>query len=101
VGLYLSEMQNLPGTKKASFLLRDGRMKKAFFFIKNTVDFHLLICLIENWPRYAKNVDKFYVENLDSLTLATTWKLFTLAKFYRVPERRDSFDVLKKLDSIR
>jgi hypothetical protein len=25
VGLHLSKMQNLPGTKKASFLLRDKR----------------------------------------------------------------------------
>jgi hypothetical protein len=40
-------------------------------------------------------VDKFRTENLGSLTPATTRKLFTLAKFYRVPERRDSFDVLK------
>jgi hypothetical protein len=40
-------------------------------------------------------VDKFYVENLGSLTPATTQKLFTLAKFYRVLEHHDSFDVLK------
>jgi hypothetical protein len=69
--------------------------KKRLFFFKNTGDLHLLICLFENWPRYTKNIDKFHVENLGSLTPATTWKLFTLAKFYRVPECHDSFDVLK------
>jgi hypothetical protein len=69
--------------------------KKRLFFFKNTGDLHLLIHLIENWPRYAKNMDKFHAENLGSLTPATIWKLFTLAKFYRVPEHRDSFDVLK------
>jgi hypothetical protein len=51
--------------------------------------------LIENWPWYAKNVDKFHAENLGSLIPATTRKLFTPGKFYRVPEHRDSFDVLK------
>jgi hypothetical protein len=70
-------------------------VKKDFFFFKNTGDLHLLICLIENWPRHAKNVDKFHAENLGSLTPATTRKLFTLVKFYRVSEHRDSFDVLK------
>jgi hypothetical protein len=69
--------------------------KKRYFFLKNTGDLYLLIRLIENWPRYTKNVDKFHVENLGSLTPATTRKLFTLVKFYRVPECRDSFDVLK------
>jgi hypothetical protein len=58
----------------------------AFFNIKNTGDLYLLIHFIENWPQYVKNVDKFHEENLGSLTPATTWKLFTLAKFYRVPE---------------
>jgi hypothetical protein len=69
--------------------------KKRLFFLKNTGDLHLLIHLIENWPRYMKNVNKFHVENLGSLTPATIQKLFTLAKFYRVPECCDSFDVLK------
>jgi hypothetical protein len=69
--------------------------KKRLFFLKNTGDLHLLIHLIENWPWYAKNVDKFHAENLGSLTPATTRKLFTLAKFYRVPECRDSCNVLK------
>jgi hypothetical protein len=40
-------------------------------------------------------VNKFHAENLGSLTLATTQKLFTLAKFYRVLEHRDSFDIFK------
>jgi hypothetical protein len=35
------------------------------------------------------------MENLGSLIPATTRKLFTLAKFYKVPEHHDSFDVLK------
>jgi hypothetical protein len=68
---------------------------KRLFFIKNTSELHLLICLIENWPRYTKNMDKFHAENLGSLTPTTTRKLFTLVKFYRVPEHRNSFDVFK------
>jgi hypothetical protein len=74
---------------------RQNDGKKRLFFFKNTGDLHLLICLIENWPWYAKNVDKFHAENLGSLTPATTQKLFTLAKFYRVLERRDFFGGLK------
>jgi hypothetical protein len=40
-------------------------------------------------------VDKFHAENLGSLTPATTRKLFTLAKFYKILELCDSFDILK------
>jgi hypothetical protein len=88
--LQLKQLRNYTEAQRQN----DG-IKRFFFFIKNTGDLYLLICLIENWPRYAKNMDKFHTKNLGSLTPATTRKLFTLAKFYRILERRDSFDVLK------
>jgi hypothetical protein len=87
--LQLKQLRNYTEAQRQN----DGT--KRLFFFKNTGDLHLLIRLIENWPRYTKNVDKFHAENLGSLTPATTRKLFTLAKFYGVPEHRDSFDVLK------
>jgi hypothetical protein len=54
-------------------------VKKYFFFLKI----------------HVTSIFKFHAENLGSLTPATTRKLFTLAKFYRVTEHRDSFNVLK------
>jgi hypothetical protein len=65
------------------------------FFEYHLGDLHLLIRLIEKWNHYKKRVELFHSENLGSLTLSMTHKLFMLAKFYRAPEHRVSFHVLK------
>jgi hypothetical protein len=45
---------------------------------------------------YKKKPELFHEENLASLTLNMTRKLFTLAKFYSLPEHRESLEVLRK-----
>jgi hypothetical protein len=56
---------------------------------------HLLLRLIDNWDIYKKKQELFHEENLASLTINTTYKLFTLAKFYGLLEHKESLEVLK------
>ena len=59
-------------------------------------DLHLLIRLIENWDRYKKKPELFHEENLASLTLNTTRKMFTLAKFYGQEAHTESLGILRE-----
>jgi hypothetical protein len=67
-----------------------------YFKLKISGDLHLLLQLIDNWETYKKKPELFHEKNLASLTLNTTHKLFTLAKFYGLPEHRESLEVLRK-----
>jgi hypothetical protein len=67
-----------------------------YFKLKISGDLHLLLRLIDNWETYKKKPELFHKENLASLTQNTTRKLFTLAKFYSLPEHGESLEVLRK-----
>jgi hypothetical protein len=67
---------------------------KQIIFLLNFRYLHLLIRLIENWDRYKKNPELFHEENLASLTLNTTRKIYTLAKFYGQESHAESLAVL-------
>jgi hypothetical protein len=54
-----------------------------------------LIQLIENWDQYKKKPELFHKENLASLTLNTTRKMYTLAKFYGQESHAESLAVLQ------
>jgi hypothetical protein len=64
-------------------------------FSQNLGDLHLLLRLIDNWERYKKKPEFFHSENLASLTLYTSRKMFTLAKFYGLQEHENSLSVLR------
>jgi hypothetical protein len=51
--------------------------------------------LIDNWERYKKKPELFHSENLASLTLYTSQKMFTLAKSYSLQEHENSLSVLR------
>jgi hypothetical protein len=51
--------------------------------------------LIDIWERYKKKLELFHSKNLASLTLNTSQKIFTLAKFYNLQEHENSLSVLR------
>jgi hypothetical protein len=63
--------------------------------LKISGDLHLLLRLIDNWDTYKKKPDLFHKENLASLTVNTTRKIFTLVKFYSHTEHENSLVVLR------
>jgi hypothetical protein len=76
-------------------------MKGNITILKISGDLHLLLRLFDNWDTYKKKPDLFHEENLASLTVNTTRKIFTLAKFYSHPEHENLLEVLRKAIATR
>ena len=58
-------------------------------------DLHLLLKLIDQWDKYEDKVNEFFEDHPAGLTLATTKKLYTLARSLSLPERQLSIVVLR------
>jgi hypothetical protein len=89
--LQLKQLRNFTESNRQN----DGSIY-LYFKLKISGDLHLLLRLINNWETYKKKPELFHEENLAFLTLNTTRKLFTLAKFYGLPEHGESLEVLRK-----